>query len=143
MRNPDHHIRLVFELPDGTLMRNYCHTIEGRTAPAHLTVYDADKEERGETFPFRQSDPCDVHTKFASIWTSDNGGKSWDEIHLFDKQPPFFLTAIHPLRDGSIVALGGMCVDWDDYSTWRGALTESKDAGKTWYLPDCANRRAK
>lgn len=134
-RNPDHHIRHVFEMPDGTLMRNYGRTIEGITSPCRMTVYDETKENSGESFPFSHSDLAITYPKFASIWTSDNGGASWKEICLFDRKPPFFVTAIHPLTDGSILALGAFRPDETDDSTWAGALSESKDGGKTWSDP--------
>ncbi|MFH1006917.1 MAG: sialidase family protein [Candidatus Latescibacterota bacterium] len=131
-RNADHHIRYVIELADGTLMRNYGRTIEGVTSPCRMTEYDADMENAGSFFPFSSGDPVDSYPKFSSIWTSDNGGKSWKEIYLFDQQPPLFITAIHPLTDGTIVALGAFRPDETDQSTWSGALTESRDGGKTW-----------
>ena len=135
VRNPDHHIRHVFELPDGTLMRNYCHTLKHRTTPSHVYTYDEAKENSGVSFPFSCSETPAVHQKFGSIWTSDSGGESWKEIYLFDQEPPLFLTAIHPLRDGSIVALGVLRPDEVDESTCVNALTESVDGGKTWSKP--------
>ena len=133
--NPDHHIRHVFEMPDGTLMRNYCHTVEGRTSECRLTTYDESKENAGDFFPFRSAEKITAHQKFSSIWTSDSGGESWKEIHLFVDEPPLFLSAIHPLRDGVIVAMGAFRPSETDYSTWGGALVESADGGKTWSKP--------
>lgn len=134
-RNPDHHIRHVFELPDGRLMRNYAHTIEGETSLARKTMYDAGKDKGGHPFPFSSSDPVLTYPKFSSIWTSDNQGKDWKEIYLFDKRQRLFITAIHRLTDGTILALGAFRPDEVDYNTWSGALTESKDDGKTWSNP--------
>ena len=135
-RNPDHHIRHVFELPDGTLVRNYCHTVEGLTSEQRDFIYDQDKEG-GTGFPFSPGPLREFHQKFASIWTSINGGQSWKEIYLFPKDPVFFIAPIHPLRDGSIVALGSTypfgCRS--DMSLTHGALSESKDGGKTWSEP--------
>lgn len=135
IRNPDHHIRIVFELPDGTLLRNYCHTVEGRTTECYLTTYDEAKENAGEFFPFSHSEKITTYQKYASIWTSGDGGESWKEIHLFEDDPPLFLTAIHPLRDGTIVAMGAFRPSEADYNTWGGALVESRDGGKTWSEP--------
>ena len=135
IRNPDHHIRHVFELPDGTLMRNYCHTLEGRTSPGPLCAYDETKENSGVPIPFSYSQKAAIHQKSGSIWTSDTGGESWREIHVFDQDPPLFLTAIHPLKDGSIVAMGTVRPDEIDESTCAGAFTESVDGGKTWSKP--------
>ena len=132
--NPDHHIRHVFELPDGTLVRNYCHTLEGVTTKHSLHLYDENKEGVSD-FPYGPGPLQDIHPKFASISTSDDGGKTWREIHLFDGRPPLFLTAIHPLRDGTIVALGAIREVEHDYSTWKGAVTESRDQGRTWSTP--------
>ena len=133
--NPDHHIRHVFELPDGSLMRNYCHTVEGVTKKQPLLLYDEAKEKTGD-FPFsRVGPPCETHSKFSSIWTSADGGRSWKEIYLFDKEPPFFITAIHALRDGRIVALGAAPGDPRGPSTATGALTESRDGGQSWSEP--------
>jgi len=132
--NPDHHIRHVFELPDGTLMRNYCHTIEGITAKCRLNIYDEAKED-GNFFAFSQAQPTVSHSKFASIWTSDNAGESWKQIYVFDQQPPLFLTAIHPISDGSILALGTLIADQLVENKWQGVLTESRDQGKTWSTP--------
>ena len=133
--NPDHHIRHVFELPDGTLMRNYCHTIKGVTCPMHLNTYNEAKEVSGDFFAFSLAEPTVSHPKFASIWTSNNGGESWKQIYVFDRQPPLFLTAIHRISDGSIVALGSLILDQLVENKWQGMLTESKDEGKTWSTP--------
>ena len=133
--NSDHSIRHVFELPDGTLMRHSGHTVEGGVPVRHsLNVYDEAKEGRGD-FPFSMGPLREMHPVFASVCTSDDGGKSWKEIYLFDKQPPLFITAMHPLSDGTILALGAICPDAHDETTWQGALTESKDAGRTWTDP--------
>jgi hypothetical protein len=134
-RNPDHHIRHVCQLSDGTLVRNYSHTLEGVTSPCRMTVYDESMENRGEPFPFSHSDLAVTYPKFSSIWTSGDGGASWKEIYLFDQEPPFFITAIHPLSDGTILALGAFRPDETDDSTWAGALSESRDAGETWSDP--------
>ena len=132
--NPDHHIRHVFQLPDGRLIRNYCHTRQGHTDRLRGLVYDPSKDVAGD-FPFTGGEERQYHVKYASIWTSDDGGRSWKEIYLFEREPPFFITAIHPLRDGSIVALGAMMIVGGDADRAQGALSESKDNGSTWSEP--------
>ena len=132
--NPDNHIRHVFQLPDGRLLRNYCHSLEAKTTEGRLHLYDDAKEGQGD-FPFTPEPVQQVHGKFASIWTSGDGGETWEEICLFDCRPPIFITAIHPLRDGTIVALGALRPSEMDFHRWRGILTQSIDAGKSWSDP--------
>ena len=133
-KNPDHHIRHVFQLPDGRLIRNYCHTVEGETALLRDLVYDEARDHEGQ-FAFRAGEKHPRNVKFASIWTSGDGGKSWKEIHLFEKRPPLFITAIHPLKDGTIVAMGAIGDSFESAETARAAVTESTDGGKTWSEP--------
>ncbi len=66
-RNSDHHIRHVFELSDGRLMRNYCHCVKGVTAKLPHILYDRKKEGRvGFSFT-TTADIYDLHVKFGSI----------------------------------------------------------------------------
>ena len=132
-RNSDHHIRHVFELSDGILVRNYCHCVEGVTAKQAHNVYDKSKEGVA-TFAFSRTAPVhDIHVKFGSIWTSGNGGETWKEIHPFRDEPPFFIQGIHPLKDGTIFALGAIDLLGD--SCRKLAFSESRDTGKTWSHP--------
>jgi len=133
--NSHHFIHHVFELPDGTLMRNRCHAIKGVTCPMHLPTYNEALEVNGNFFAFAQTEPIAAHPSFASIWTSSDRGKSWKEIYVFDKQPRLFLTAIHRISDGSIVALGTIRDDLARTIVQESVLTESKDEGKTWSTP--------
>lgn len=134
--NSDHHIRHVFELPDGTLVRNYCHCIEGVTAKMPRSLYDKNKEG-ASTHTFTRTSPIyDLNTKFGSIWTSDSGGRTWKETHIFDAVPSFFIQGIHPLRDGTIFALGGiMNIISLDHADEKLAFSESKDGGRSWSEP--------
>jgi hypothetical protein len=128
--NSDHHIRHVFELPDGTLMRNYSHCVEGLTRKPHNR-----KMVEAGAHAFRETDSVpDVNYKVGSIWTSDNGGKSWKETYLFDSETPFFILGIHPLRDGTIFALGNI-VNPLDLTDQKLSFSKSTDNGVTWSLP--------
>ena len=132
--NSDHHIRHVFELPDGRLMRNYCHCIEGVTTKACRNLYDGNKEG-ATTFTFSKTAPVhDIHCKFGSIWTSHNGGKTWNEAHLFREEPPFFIQGIHRLRDGTIFALGGIGNHLGRPDQKLG-FSESGSGGNSWCPP--------
>ncbi len=134
-RNSDHHIRYVSEMSDGILVRNYSHTLEGVTRLSPLYVHDEIKENAGISFPFSFTTTENKHSKFASIWTSGDGGESWKEIYLFDEKP-CFITAIHSLRDGTLIALGGFHPPGStDAYLHTGFISESKDGGKTWSDP--------
>ena len=63
VRNSDHHIRHVFQIQDGTILRNYCHALDGVTENGHRIIYDESKTM--ETFPFTLRD-AEVHPKFTS-----------------------------------------------------------------------------
>ena len=132
-QNSDHHIRHVFELPDGRLMRNYSHCFEGGLMKYHRIVYDKYKEGRTTHTYSKTPDIHDMHYKVGSIWESDNGGEAWNEIHLFRDNPPFFIQGIHPLRDGTIVAIGSL--DRLDLQGQKLGFSESCDEGKTWSDP--------
>jgi len=136
--NPDHLIRHVFELPDGRLMRGYDHAIEGETDVTDFMYHTFDKGREGTgDFPFRPLRDFEFHPKFASIWTSDNGGERWTKTHAFTGRPAFTISALHPLRDGMIVGTGCYRVGYQDvtFSDYVVALTESRDCGETWTDP--------
>lgn len=132
--NPDHHIRHVFEMKDGTLVRNYCRVVEGVTANGYRAVYDEAKS--WEEFPFNEVAGTSGYKKQPTIWTSGDGGESWKEIAVFGSQFHFFISGIHPLRNGSIVAVGAINPDHVNAfeKNWV-AITESWDGGHTWSEP--------
>jgi len=125
--NSDHHIRHVFQMQDGTLLRNYCHAVEGVSEKGHKMIYDESKTM--ETFPFTYRD-AEVHSKFSSTWKSADGGRTWEEVYIHREEPDFFVSGIHPLRNGSIVATGGVGGN-------RIAITESLNGGRTWSPVQC------
>lgn len=129
--NSDHHIRHVFHMQDGTLLRSYTHTIEETVVRPEL-FYDEAKAI--EDFPFN-SRPAELPLLSTSIWKSVDGGKTWEEIYLYRDKPLFLATAIHPLRDGSILSTGAIIPDWVDYEGWKVGITESWDGGRTWSMP--------
>ena len=128
--NLDHHVRHVIQLDDGSLLRNYCHTLEGQTSKMVRFHYDVKKPL--DPFPFTQRNPGDCHTKTASIWRSNDGGETWQEMYVFPPESGFFVTSIHQLNDGTITAFGAFRgQDGDE----KCAMTESKDRGSTWCEP--------
>lgn len=131
--NPDHHIRHVFQAQDGSLIRNYCHTVEGVLMDANWIEYDPSKAM--QDFPFTYSRKGKYHRKLFSFWHSANGGETWEEICPPDPTNALFLTATHQLRNGSIVATGALQQQWTDYASWQPAITESGDGGVTWSKP--------
>ncbi len=128
--NPDHHIRHIFQTQDGSLLRNYCHTVEGELMEVKWIEYDPTKAM--QDFPFTYSNKAQLHKKFFSFWKSTDGGKSWLEIRPPDTETPLFITATHQLKNGSIVATGALQPTWDDYGTWMPAIIESWDGGVMW-----------
>ena len=112
--DPGHHIRQVSEMHDGVLVRGTCRNLRGRGAPLAWG---------------RIRDP---EAAFSAIWSSENGGRSWQRRHLWDSEGDFRLTAVHPIRDGSLVAVGARARDRRDYHAWQGVLSQSFDAGRPW-----------
>lgn len=131
--NPDHHIRHVFQTQDGSLFRNYCHTVDGELMEVKWIRYDESKA--WQDFPFSYDDLRQAHKKFFSFWKSVDGGKSWQEIRPPRPDTPLFITATHQLRNGSMVATGALQPTWKDYGTWSPAIIESWDGGYTWSEP--------
>ncbi len=132
--NFDHHIRRVIQVADGSLLRNYCHTLEGATTRMEWLAYDEAKA-LSDPFPFTTKKEIDAHPKFASIWRSVDGGRGWKQIHQFSRDSFYFVTAIHQLRDGRIVTAGAVLEDWRKWSTARLAVSQSSDGGRTWTPP--------
>jgi hypothetical protein len=134
--NSDHHIRHVVELEDGSLLRHYSHTKEGRKALHRVHEYDAEKEAAGDAFPFSRSPSLqEVHKKSSTIWKSLDGGESWQQIYEFVDTPPTFISGFHVLIDSTIVGIGTIVLDSLDENSQSGILVESKDGGKTWSEP--------
>lgn len=132
--NSDHCIRHVFQVQDGTLLRNYGHTLEGVTSFADTLTYD--KSKAMQHFPFSNMGTTLRHLKFTSTWKSINGGSSWKKIHINREEVPFFfVTGIHQLRNGSIVATGGILDSYLTEDTCKVGITESRDGGNTWSTP--------
>jgi hypothetical protein len=132
--NFDHHIRRVFAAADGSLLRNYCHTLEGTTQPMEWLAWDEGKA-LSDPFPFTAKKQIDVHPKFASIWRSVDGGRAWKELHRFSKESCYFVTAIRQLRDGRIMSAGAVLENWGKWSTAKLAVSQSSDGGRTWTAP--------
>ncbi len=131
--NPDHHIRHVFQAQDGSLLRNYCHTLEGALIETNWVEYDATKEM--QDFPFTYSKKGKYHQKFYSFWKSTNGGESWNEICPPDPKTALFITATRQLSNSSIVATGALQGEWSNFNSWQPAIIESWDGGLTWSKP--------
>ena len=132
--NADHHIRHVVELPDGTLLRNYCRTAEGIVVDGTKAVYDEMKA--WEEYPFNELHGTPIRKKAATIWASKDKGRTWEEIYRFPREEHFFVTGFHRLRDGTIVAVGAVNPDHVNAfeKNWT-AIAESRDDGKTWSKP--------
>ncbi|MCQ6557648.1 sialidase family protein [Paenibacillus mendelii] len=129
--NADHHIRHVFQIENGQLIRNFCRTQEGFTVNGNRATYDEAKS--WEAFPFEEKPNSPVLKKLPTIWTSGNGGEAWEQIYSFPAENNFFITGFHPLRNGSILAVGAVNpshVNAFD-KNWV-SITESWDKGKTW-----------
>ena len=133
--NSDHHIRHVVELADGSLIRNYGHTKEGKTVPHRVHEYDPDKEAAG-AFPFSRSQTLtEAPKKSSTIWKSVNGGESWEQIYEFAYSPITFISGFHVLKDGTVIGIGTTSPDTRNENTQPGILVESKDGGYTWSDP--------
>jgi hypothetical protein len=128
--NPDHHIRHVFQAQDGSLLRNYCHSLPGQLTQYNRLAYDESKVM--SVFPFSTGDKFEGHRKFSTTWRSLDGGRTWEEIHVSRPDSLFFVTGFHQLRNGSIVATGAIRNSETNCDTWQVGLTESHDGGRNW-----------
>ncbi|MFH1006073.1 MAG: sialidase family protein, partial [Candidatus Latescibacterota bacterium] len=135
----EHGVRHVLEIQDGSLLRGRCRAVEGITTNHVKAVYDETKAL--EDFPFTYRGPFVIPLGFNSTWKSGDGGKTWEEISPPQPEWNFIGAALHQLRSGSIVATGaitgerGLGMGTMDQTTWRVALTESPDGGRTWSDP--------
>ena len=137
----DHHIRHVFELPDGKLLRSYFKVAgDGLIFKRPVSTYNEHKVGTDFPFDYDHTKPVDHQHEVSTISTSDSGGRSWTEIYKGDRPPYFWMTGIHLLADGTLVAIGGT---WRDHrkchgvpgKDWQYAIIESKDQGRSWSDP--------
>jgi len=129
--NSDHHIRHVNVLPDGRLIRNSCRAVEGFTVADGRYLYN--EKKAWEEFPFAKGPATQVYKKRSTIWTSGNGGQTWEQIYAFPPEAAYFISGFHVLKDGRIVAVGA--INPEDVNAFDQnwiAITESADGGKTW-----------
>ena len=113
--NCDHHIRHVFQARDGSLIRNYCHTIDGEMDEGPLLAYMTNPS-KCRHFPFTHCQNGRHHPKFFSFRKSLMAERNLEEICPPDPKMSLFLSATHQLRNGSIVATGALGWSWTDFS---------------------------
>ncbi len=142
VRNSDHHWRRTIVMPDGSLLRVMPRTLEGVYDRCRQHVHDAELEGRAhdnlpKTFPFRRSDPRDLHGKRAAVWRSADGGQTWKEIYAHDPSSIFIPSGLIRCREGHLLMAGNVHARGREGQSEPGpvGVCESVDGGLTWSEP--------
>ncbi len=131
--NSDHGFQHVAELPDGRLIRSGVeYDLETLYSYEH-PVFDENRQKEPVTFPFTYQ-KYQTPTPRGVFMESSDGGKSWQQIWRSKDDKRLYVTGLHRLRSGLLVATGAFRTGGLPYG-FQAVILESDDAGRTWSNP--------